>query len=366
VCSFDPKRPRISALDIHEWIFEQLHVPENVVNMVQIYGTRRQVYIKFTDFQYLQDLLHSTTGQSEYKHDNGEISQVKIEMAGMGTRRIRLANISSETPDETISFAFSQYGEIKEMQREVWSKAYSYKDFNGVRIVVITLTKRIPSHIMIAEHRGLVPYEGQPTTCNGCGETGHFNQVCPKRRRVGIETTKEPTVSWTDIAVIGNRSPRSDGGKDADQQSIQTSYGDEHQAEDGEAMQEDNTHSTGIASEQSEEPERGAVGGSDVRNNAKAPCVEGRPDVEDSMDCGKEILGDSKRNGGVPTPTSATTRRHEYHNREAGGRGTRDREAGNQKWGSGGGSHSTSRGGEDRDPIEQSQKNKKMRIESVR
>jgi hypothetical protein len=46
--------------------------------MVQIVGTRRQVYIKFTDFQYVQDLLHSTTGQSEYKHDNGEISQVKI------------------------------------------------------------------------------------------------------------------------------------------------------------------------------------------------------------------------------------------------------------------------------------------------
>ena len=73
VRSFDPKSPRISALDIHEWIYEQLHMPENVVTMVQIDGLRRQVYIKFTDFQYLQDLLHSTTSQSEYKHDNGEI-----------------------------------------------------------------------------------------------------------------------------------------------------------------------------------------------------------------------------------------------------------------------------------------------------
>jgi len=94
VCSFDPKSPRISALDIHEWIFEQLHVPESVVAIVQTDGTRRQVYIKFTDFQYLQDLLRSTTGQSEYKHANAEISQVKIEMAGMGTRRVRLAKPS--------------------------------------------------------------------------------------------------------------------------------------------------------------------------------------------------------------------------------------------------------------------------------
>jgi len=93
VCSFDPKSLRISGLDIHKWIYEQLHVPENVVTMVQIDRPRSQVYIKFTDLQYLQDLLYSTTGQSEYKHDNGEISQVKIEMAGMGTSRVRLANL---------------------------------------------------------------------------------------------------------------------------------------------------------------------------------------------------------------------------------------------------------------------------------
>jgi len=57
VFSFGPKSPRISALDIHEWVYEQLHMPENLVTMVQIDGLRRQVYIKFTDFQYLQDLL---------------------------------------------------------------------------------------------------------------------------------------------------------------------------------------------------------------------------------------------------------------------------------------------------------------------
>ena len=101
---------------------------------------------------------------------------------------------------------------------------------------------------------------------------------------MGVETTKEHTVSWADIAVSGNRSPSSDGGvkeKEAGKRSIQTGYGDDHQAEDEEAMQEDNTKLTGVASERSEEPERGAVGGSDFRNNAKAPCVKGRPGVED-------------------------------------------------------------------------------------
>ena len=48
------------------------------------------MYIKFAEFQSLQEVLHSTKGQSEYKHDNGEISLVMIEMAGMGTRRMRI------------------------------------------------------------------------------------------------------------------------------------------------------------------------------------------------------------------------------------------------------------------------------------
>ena len=122
---------------------------------------------------------------------------------------------------------------------------------------------------------------------------------------MGVETIKEPTLSWADIAVSGNRRPNSDGGvkDEADQQSLQTSNGDEHRAEDEEAMKEDKTNSTGVASEQNEEPERDAVGGSDVRKkNAKAPCVDGRPGVEDSMDCGEEILGD----------TNATVERNLY------------------------------------------------------
>ena len=245
VCSFDPKNPPISTFDIHEWMFEQLHVPENVVTMVQTDVTHRQVHVRFTDFKYMQDLLHSTTAQSEYKHDNGEISQAKTETAGMGKRRDRLANLPTETTDEALSSVFSQYGEIKEMKRESWSKPRRCKVLIGVRIVVIALTKHVPSHMVTAEHRGLVSYERQLTTCNGCGETGHFNQVCPKRRRVGFATTKEPTLSWANTAVSGTRSPRSDGGEkevQADHQSIQTGYGDENQAEDGEAMQDNNTY----------------------------------------------------------------------------------------------------------------------------
>ena len=86
-------------------------------------------------------------------------------MAGMGTKWVRLANLPLETPDEAVRLAFSTYGEIKEIQEERWSRAYRYQVANGIRVVLIALTKHIPSHMTIAGNRVLVSYEGQPTTC---------------------------------------------------------------------------------------------------------------------------------------------------------------------------------------------------------
>jgi len=44
------------------------------------------VYIKFADFNRMQDVLRSTNGQKECRHDKAEISLVEVELAGMGSR----------------------------------------------------------------------------------------------------------------------------------------------------------------------------------------------------------------------------------------------------------------------------------------
>ena len=59
VCTFDPKRPRISAFEIKEWIYKQLRMPENTLNMVQLDGPGRQIFIKFVEFPYVPELLQS-------------------------------------------------------------------------------------------------------------------------------------------------------------------------------------------------------------------------------------------------------------------------------------------------------------------
>jgi len=41
-------------------------------------------------------VLQDTEGQLEFRHNNGKISLVLIEIAGMGTKKIRIANLPRE------------------------------------------------------------------------------------------------------------------------------------------------------------------------------------------------------------------------------------------------------------------------------
>ena len=93
VCIFDPTSPRISAYEIHEWIHEQIQISEQSLTMIQIDGIKRCVFMNFVNDTYIQNILQSTNGSVEYRHVTGEISIVRLEVAGTEMRRIRIANL---------------------------------------------------------------------------------------------------------------------------------------------------------------------------------------------------------------------------------------------------------------------------------
>jgi hypothetical protein len=41
VCTFEPTSPRITAYDIHEWIYEELRIPEDQLRVIQIDVTKK-------------------------------------------------------------------------------------------------------------------------------------------------------------------------------------------------------------------------------------------------------------------------------------------------------------------------------------
>jgi len=201
VCCFDPASPRLTAFDIHECIHSQLQVLEHSISMIQIDGIRRQVYIKFIDISYVHDILRATNGETNYKHVTGEISPVRIMVAGMGLKRVRLANLPPEVSQSNIRIAMSQFGNVQNIQEETWAKQYRYNVSNGVKIVTMTLSKHIPSYVIIGGHKALTSYEGQPQTCYGCGLTDHMYHACPKRRVAKTTSTADTNHSWADITA---------------------------------------------------------------------------------------------------------------------------------------------------------------------
>jgi hypothetical protein len=154
-CCFDPAGPQLTAFGIREWIHSQLQVYQHSVLIIQTDGTRRQVFIRFTELNFVHGILNTTNGESVYNHTTGKISHVRFMIAGMGTRRIQLAYLPSEFPNTTIRAALSQYGDVQSIQLEIGAKHYRYTVSNGVRIVMMTLKKHNPSYITVTGYRAL-------------------------------------------------------------------------------------------------------------------------------------------------------------------------------------------------------------------
>jgi hypothetical protein len=193
--------PKMTACDVHEWIYDTLRLPEEEVRMIQIDGTKRQVYIKLAEQKAAMNLLQTTARQADCKHHNGEITKVTINMAGMGNKRIRIANLPPEIPENAVKTALTPYGTVTDIREEKWARTYRYVVANGIRQVMMSLTKHIPSHLTIEGHRVLISYEGQRTTCYGCGEIGHLYPSCPKRQPMTAETqTRQPNTYASTVA----------------------------------------------------------------------------------------------------------------------------------------------------------------------
>jgi hypothetical protein len=61
----------------------------------------------------MQVVLQVTEGGLEYKHDNSELSQVRIEIVSMGLKKVRIANLLPEVPDRTMRDTLAHYDEVR-------------------------------------------------------------------------------------------------------------------------------------------------------------------------------------------------------------------------------------------------------------
>ena len=58
-------------------------------------------------------VLQPIQGDLDFHHENGEISKMTVEIAGVGTRRFRVSTLPPEVTEAQITNAMSTYGEVK-------------------------------------------------------------------------------------------------------------------------------------------------------------------------------------------------------------------------------------------------------------
>jgi hypothetical protein len=118
--------------------------------MIQINGIKRQVYIKMTNIEKVQAVLHAAGREIEYTYPSGQVSTVTLAVAGLGTKRIRVANLTPEVSHDELRVALTPYGKIVDIQTVKCSNNYRYTVDNGVRQVTILMTRHVPSHLTVA------------------------------------------------------------------------------------------------------------------------------------------------------------------------------------------------------------------------
>jgi len=127
VFSFDTQSPRVNAFQIHEWLHDTDLLKEDDVREIQIDGPLRKVYVKFVTSERMMNIMQHIQEDLSFHHENGEISQVKVEAAGVGIRRVRASTLPPEVTDSQIVNVMSTYGDIKKIQDDVWSHAIDSK-----------------------------------------------------------------------------------------------------------------------------------------------------------------------------------------------------------------------------------------------
>lgn len=193
--------PRPNAYDIHEWIHNTLKILPEDIAALQLNGITRQVYIKCKAQAIVEKILLDTNGESYYIHEGGQRTKVTIDSAGLGIRYVKVYNLPTEVPNHNIKVSLETFGNVVEINEDVWSGNFRYSVPNGVRTVKIALKKHIPSYQDIAGHRALITYTGQPVTCALCSLTGHLRADCPTKKRLIPSTPDAPV--WT--ALVQNK-----------------------------------------------------------------------------------------------------------------------------------------------------------------
>ena len=102
--------------------------------MIQIDGFKRNVYIKFTEEEDMNNVLQATGGHMDFKHDNGEITQKIIEIAEMGLKMLGLPSCRQRRRNTTLEIAYQSMEKLGVLGMKCWHRCIDKKYTMALRL----------------------------------------------------------------------------------------------------------------------------------------------------------------------------------------------------------------------------------------
>ncbi|KAJ4425751.1 hypothetical protein ANN_27374 [Periplaneta americana] len=192
--TFNKDQQRPSAMEIHQWIADELNVQEDDLQTVQLVNKQHAVYLKFKTSTVYENYLKRYEGPSTLTFRKGDRVDVTLSPAEEESTVVRVLNIPPEVPNERLHNVFQNYGKVKQIDSEKWSSRYRFHVDTGIRLVNIVIDKPIPSTIIVATYEAYVTYSCQEQSCFICGGLSHLRNTCPNRNLKAKVTVAPRTV----------------------------------------------------------------------------------------------------------------------------------------------------------------------------
>lgn len=194
--SFDRSIARPTALEIHRWVTNVLHLGADQIEALQLVGPENAVYIKLITKSLYEKVLIQHQGTSQATLAGGITTNITLEPADIDTINVRIFNLPPELPNEKIRQVLCAFGTVYQVNNETWSAGYDHRVSNGVRQVKMSISKVIPSNLTVCGKKAYVTYIGQEPTCFLCNSTSHLKQDCPtKMTHLGSVPSKRRMLS---------------------------------------------------------------------------------------------------------------------------------------------------------------------------
>lgn len=171
--------------EVFNWIFNELpqYCPniENDLNGIQ--NEPDGFFLKFNNQEICDQIVSKLNGEGKIKKEDHTLYKIRIELASIGVRMVRVLRLPFELNNIEIRNAISKFGHVLTVEDEYWSANFTphvkrYK--NGTRAVKCNLNSHIPSFVYINGYRAMIQYDGQPKTCSYCGSNDHLIAQCTK------------------------------------------------------------------------------------------------------------------------------------------------------------------------------------------